>query len=228
MPTLYDWNLTLDLDHVMRGQGANPAVLRARRPHLVDVAQQASHEASILIRPAVAYRQVKVEALRHEKLLLEGGGVLSGPLVARQLGGSLWVALIVCTLGDALDRRVSALLPTDPVYALALDGAGTAAIETLAAAVCQYFDALSARDGLQTTIPISPGMLGWPVDVGQGQVFALLDTDEIDVALTPSFQMIPRKSTSMAIGVGPEVRIDGRPCDFCSMQGACRFQDHYG
>ena len=45
----------LDTDQVLRGQGADPATLRARRPALVGVAERALQVGTPLLQPRVAY-----------------------------------------------------------------------------------------------------------------------------------------------------------------------------
>ena len=65
--------LVLDVDAVLRGQGADPAAVRTRRPHLVEVAEQALATARPLLQLRVLYEQIKVQELRHERLLLVGG-----------------------------------------------------------------------------------------------------------------------------------------------------------
>jgi len=70
-------------------------------------------------------------------------------------------------------------------------------------------------------------MVGWPVDKGQPQIFTLLDAAEIGVKLTPSYLMLPRKSLSLAIGIGSNVLVEGTTCDYCTMKDTCQYQNHY-
>ena len=77
MPVVTDWALELDTDQVLRGQGADPATLRARRPALVGVAQRALQVGTPLLQPRVAYERLEARGLRHERLSLDGG-VLHG------------------------------------------------------------------------------------------------------------------------------------------------------
>ena len=113
------------------------------------------------------------------------------------------------------------------VYALALDGAGSASVEALANAACLYFENQAAEEGLQASIPFSPGMVDWTVADGQPQIFNLLGEAETIVNLTSSYIMIPRKSLTMVMGFGVDLKSSGRTCDFCIMRGTCRYQDHY-
>ena len=222
-----DWQLNIDVDMVLRGQGADPAVLRQRKPRLVRIAERALNEGRGLIEPAVVYRTVRVESLTHERLTLSGGVFLSGALLAQHLAPAQSVTLIVCTLGAALEQRVSTLLREDASLGLALDGFGSVAAEALGVAICSRLEAQAQQAGQHTSIPLSPGMIGWPVDVGQSQIFSQVDAAPIGVTLNDSAQMIPHKSTSMILGRGPKPFNAGRACDFCALRETCKYQAHY-
>jgi len=220
MPILRDWDLKLDVDQVLRGQGANPAVVRTRSPRLVELAGRALVEGLPLLEPVVLYHQFAVEAFQHDRLMLAGGATLTGSLVAQHLARSQYVLAVLCTIGDALERRARELVATESLYALALDGLGSAAAEELANSACRYFEA----DGMQSTIPLSPGMIGWPVEESQHQIFALLDASRVGVVLTESSVMTPVKSISMVLGLGHDVSSDSRICDYCTMRETCRYR----
>ncbi len=224
MPILYEWDLELDVDGVLRGQGADPGIIRARSPHLVETAARALEEGRSFLEPAVLYEELRVESRVHQRLHLAGGAALSGRPVARHLGPADKVIVLLCTIGDALETLASEVMMSQGVYGLALDGVGSAAVEALANSACRRFSAEAAVEEMQTTIPLSPGMAGWPVDEGQRQLFSLVDAGQIGVTLTENYLMIPRKSLSMVVGVGRHVDSTGRPCDYCSMVETCRYQ----
>ncbi len=198
-----DWQLNIDADLVLRGQGADPAIIRQRRPRLVEIAERAAVEGSSLIDPIAVYRTLPVTSVKHQQLTLAGGAQLTGSLLVDQLAPAQSVALIVCTIGARLDERISALMSSDPAYALALDGFGSVATEVLSVAVCHRLEEAAALNQQCVSVPLNPGMIGWPVDVGQPQIFSLLDTDAIGVTLNDSAQMIPRKSASLVRGFAP-------------------------
>lgn len=222
MPLLEDLTLHLDVDAVLRGQGADPDALRSRSLRLVQATQRALAEGAALLRPAVLYEEFQVQALRHQRLLVSGEGVLEGELIARHLAQAEEVLVIICTIGDALEKRASQAMEQKPVYSLALDGVG-AAVEALANAACTRLAEQAAARGLKTTIPLSPGMAGWPLMEGQQQIFALLDSRRIGVVLTEHGLMLPWKSLSIVLGVGRHVQRAGRPCDSCEMRETCRY-----
>ena len=63
---LTDWELLLDEDAVLRGQGADPAIIRQRSPRLVQMATRALEEGRSLLQPQVTLSYHKVETIRHE------------------------------------------------------------------------------------------------------------------------------------------------------------------
>jgi hypothetical protein len=225
MPVLRDWNLAVDADKVLWGQGADPAVIRARRPRLARIAERVIEEGRGLLAPALLYDSFDVLGLRHERLDLAGGGSLAGPLIARQLGRAARVVVAVCTVGGGLSRYASEVSQTDPVRSLALDGLASAAAQGLAESACQYFEAQAAAGGLIASVPLNPGMVGWPLAAGQAQIFSLVSPQTIGVDLTVSGLMTPVKSLSFVVGFGHEADPDSCSCDYCTMRDTCRFTE---
>ena len=221
-------DLKLDVDAILRGQGADPAVLRARRPRLVEIAEIALENSRYLLEPVVYSRTLTVGTLRHEKLELEGGFPLRGAWITRELAPAESVHAIICTVGARIDEVVSELMGSDLLQALALDGVGSAGAEALAQAVCKQIEDQATAEGKQTSVPFSPGMLDWSVEDGQPAIFGMFAGAEIGVALTQSNLMKPRKSLSMLVGVGGQLGIKGTTCDYCAMQGTCKYRDFYG
>jgi hypothetical protein len=220
-------DLIFDVDAVLRGQGADAAILRARRPSLVKVAEDAMQESFSLLAPHVVYKEFAIEGVQHERLLLEGGQKLDSKLLAQHMATASRIIIMLATIGGKLDERVSEIWDADMVYALALDGAGSAAVEALANAACQFFDTKAAEMGLETSIPFSPGMVDWSVSDGQPQIFQLLGEAGSIVQLTSSCIMLPRKSLTTVMGVGAGLKSSGRVCDYCMMRSTCRYQEHY-
>ncbi|MGD0879482.1 MAG: hypothetical protein ABSA01_15230 [Anaerolineales bacterium] len=215
------------VDSVLRGQGADPEVIRSRRPRLYAIAEKALDEGKELLRPAVLYRQLDVKETRHDQLILEDQFKVSGEIVSHHLRSAQSIIAIICTIGKELEEHAARISDSDLSYGLALDGVGSAGVESLANAVCGYFEKENSKDGFRTSMPLSPGMLGWPVEKGQPLIFEILQAGQIGVALNPQYMMSPRKSVSILIGVGKELGNSGDPCDFCVMNAVCRYKDQY-
>jgi hypothetical protein len=227
MSILRNWELDIDVDTVLRSQGSDPEAVRKRGGGIVELAEKALEEGRDYLDPVVVYRWMTVESLTHERIDLEGGARLTGSLIVQHLGAAEKVVGALCTIGESLERKVSQVMGEDPAYGLALDGLGSAAVESLANAVCHHFETQVTEQGYRASIPLSPGMVGWPVEIGQQEIFDILGDDKAGVRLTSSSMMIPRKSLTMVLGFGPEVGNGGHPCDYCSMRETCRYRDHY-
>jgi len=212
-----DLDFTLEVEHVLRGQGVDPA--RAR-PGLFAVAREVLEEAQSLLAPAALYTILPMHDLQHQRVTLDGGAVFEGPLVARALVGATEVALTVCTVGSALDKRVDALFAENPVRALALDGAGIGAVGGIARLVGERVREEAVTRGSRIGMRAEPGQEGWPIQQ-QRVLFDLLPAEEIGVRLTDSYLMLPRKSLSFVVGLGPEMCPDAVTCDFCSKRERC-------
>lgn len=224
MPILDQWDLRLNEEAVLRGQGADPAVLRSRRPRLFDVAAQALEEGLPLVQPRVLFEHYPVEAILHARVRLAGGGELKGEALAQHLASAQEALLMVCTIGAELEAHANRVMEEDMVRGLALYGVGSAAVEALANAACLHFERQAAERGWQATIPLSPGMIGWSVEEGQPQIFSLLDGGLVGVRLSETAVMLPMKSLSLAMGLGPDLSSQGSTCDYCAMRAVCRYQ----
>jgi len=228
---LENWSvseLELDVDAVLRGQGADPLIIRERRPRLVEIASRALEGSRFLLEPQVFMRKLAVRSLRHEKLELESGHILKGDWITQQFAPAEYIHAIICTVGQKIEIEATRNMDTDIMMGLALDGVGSAGVEALATLVCKQIEDQAADAGLQTTVPFSPGMLSWSVDEGQPFIFEILADINNLVELTPSFLMRPRKSLSMLLGVGKELGVKGSTCDYCAMQGTCKYRGKDG
>ena len=216
--TVTDFEISLEVEHVLEGQGIPPAQASAA---LRKAAQDVIDEAQELLAPAALYAILPVRQFEHQQIILENGASFSGSLMARALAGATEVALAVCTIGPALEERMEALFAEgDAVRALALEGAGIAAIRQVANTTSVRICDTATTRGLNVGMRASPGQEGWSIQQ-QRVLFGLMPAEEIGVRLTASCLMLPRKSVSFAMGLGPEMRADAVPCDFCSKRERC-------
>ena len=175
MTLLTDWNLTLSPDDILYGQGIDPQVVRLRKPLLMLAAERAHAQGLSLLHPLALIEEAHVRDHRHERIHLVGGTTLTGPQVASHLGGAQRVVAAVCTIGPELEHTVSSLFGEDPRYAMALDGLGNAVVEILAQQVCRRIADQVSAEKLTASTPLSPGSPEWPVEIGQPQIFSLLE-----------------------------------------------------
>ncbi len=233
MPILTQWQFELTADEVLRAQGAEPEAILARRPSFRNVTEKAIALGLPLLQPRVLIEEFAIKQLTHERIELDTDSnaprksYLTGPLITQHLGRAKKVIVVVCTIGIQLDEMVSSMFKTNPLMAMALDGVGSAAVESLGIQACNYLEDRARLKGLNTTIPLNPGMIGWPVERGQPGLFTLIDSERIEVSLNESCMMTPNKSLSMVLGQGEDVSPIGTACDFCSLNDVCKYQAHY-
>jgi hypothetical protein len=227
MQVLTDWSLNLDIDLILRGQGVDPARARQRFTPLLAIAEEALKLGQPLIQPAALIHNLPVEAYHHERLSLANGKTLTGPAIARFLAPAQEVAVVICTIGDQMELLISEAMKSEPVLGMALDGLANGAVENLGTEVCRYYEHEAAQRAWQCSLPVSPGIDGWPLVEAQKQLFDLIDSSLVGVTLTDNAVMLPLKSASMILGLGAGITIQGQPCDFCSLSETCRFRKSY-
>ena len=144
-----------------------------------------------------------------------------GRVIAGQLRGAVAYAAFLCTAGDdfaLLQRR----LANDILRAFIADALGSVIAERTADCMEQALQASIDKLHWRRTNRYSPGYCGWHV-AQQQQLFALFGPDNpCGIRLTPSALMLPEKSVSGIIGLGPEVNRQPYTCHLCNKYGECK------
>jgi hypothetical protein len=198
------------------GRNVPPADVRA----LFD---EALAEGRRLMAPRAVVRWVRATGRGGDALDVDGES-LAIPGVGVGWGPVEHVAAAVCTIGEALERRVSALWDARELpLASMLDSVGSGAVESLA----EYVNDLLCQQGLpslRVTNRISPGYGDWDV-AEQRRLFRICPGDAIGVVLNQACVMTPGKSISLLVGAGPSARVDHyfAQCARCWMRD-CAFR----
>jgi cobalamin-dependent methionine synthase I len=118
------------------------------------------------------------------------------------------VAVAICTIGDALERRVAELWDARELpLASMLDSVGSGAVESLAEYVNDVLCQQGLAAGLKVTNRISPGYADWDV-AEQAPLFELCAGTRAGVSLNAACVMTPGKSISLLAGAGVAARVD--------------------
>lgn len=156
-------------------------------------------------------------------LLSAGGTAFSvGPIISRQLRGSEAFAFFVATAGVEFELFQQRLRQEDDmVRTFIADAIGSVMAEKTADCMeLALQDEIAAR-GWRHTNRFSPGYCGWHVSQQQ-LLFPLFGAEPpCGVRLTDSSLMMPIKSVSGVIGLGPSVRKLEYSC------GLCDYKDCY-
>jgi hypothetical protein len=217
-------NISLDINAVLKGQGADPEIVAKRKPGLVKIAQAALDIGLPLIHPDFFTRSLRVISYKGDEFLLENGISINSSKAAHLLCGSDAIEMVICTIGAQLEKKSAELFNEDVSLALALDGLANAAVDKLMESICRNLEEEARAEGMKSSTPVSPGSKEWPLEIGQPILFRALKPDPAVIRLSESFLMIPKKSSSFIVGIGKDVTKSGRTCDHCSARETCRYK----
>jgi len=180
-------------------------------------------EARSLARPEAVCRVVPVVKMERSRIFLEGGRVLTSSLLVGLAGTARSLLLAVCTLGEAIDRRVEEYNRRGlAAHAYFLDVAGTCMIDAAGRRLVAQIKKQLQTHGLKTTIPLGPGHSYWPDLRDQQVIYALVEPSAVGVRILSSGIMLPKKSLSMVMGIGRELPPSAENhCHYCSLGGKC-------
>ena len=128
------------------------------------------------------------------------------------------LALFVATIGERLERKISALFREgDSALAVVLDAYASSTMNKGVEALVKRFE-LEFFDDRVRVLPYSPGYCGWHL-TGQRALFGALEFDNAGVALGESCLMTPLKSVSGVLVAGEasvhRFRPDFEFCEEC-------------
>ena len=226
MPVICDIPLSLETKEVLRRQGIGKNLMP--RAEMTALLQEllASVSDLHLLEPAIAYELCPVTEIRHDRVCLKNGTVLYGQLLPSLLSSARELVVVLCTIGSKLENKVADYFDeNEPLRGLLLDGIGSAAVDLLTQEVCKLMMHEALSRGYQASSPVNPGMPGFPISQ-QWQLFELVPASEIGVSLTSSGMIVPRKSTSMVIGMGIKMPTwtQAEVCDHCSLKQTCPYK----
>jgi len=206
----------IDVQDVCRHLGYKNGVEPSAR--IASLLDDYMHRARELARPACRYVLRAVKAVDGERALMEGALVLEGTIIARLLQRCESAAVFILTIGGPLEKAAGSLADRGLIAeAYVLDAIGSSLTEKLADYVEGKIGAEARSRGLCVSRRFSPGHCSW--DIGQQRVlFDALLGDWVGVSLTDDCVMVPQKSVSGIIGIGPcDDGVDTyNPCDTCS------------
>ena len=226
MPVIHDIPLSLKTREVLRRQGLGR---RAKvKPEIEILIREllTSVKKTRLLEPAVAYEYYAVSGMNGNQISLEGDKAIQGPLLPAIFPEAKELAAVVSTIGPRLEKQVTAYSKSDEVLrGMILDGIGSTAVDILAVEVLRQLGSEVLSLGYEISSPVNPGMPGFPL-TEQWNLLGLVNADEIGVRLTASGVLVPRKSTSMVMGIGPQMTrwTQAEVCARCSLRETCHYK----
>lgn len=203
---LADLPLAIDPDEVLRFQGYKRGV-DIPSADVRALFDEALATGTRLMTPRAVVRWLPV-ARRGPDTLEVADVELTIPAIGARWGVVEHVAVAVCTIGDALERRVAELWEVRELpLASMLDSVGSGAVESLAEYVNDVLCQQGLAAGLKVTNRISPGYGDWDV-AEQERLFRLCAGTAAGITLNAACVMTPGKSISLVAGAGAAARTD--------------------
>ncbi len=225
MPVIENIHLNLKKNEVLR-RGGFRGYSRAR-PEIRKLAEELLEDAGTasLLKPVATYDTYPVTGIAPERVSLEGGAAVNGTLLPSTFPQARELVAIVCTIGPGLEKKVTEYSRGgETLRAMLLDGIGSAAVDTLVIEVCHGIAEEASRRSLQAGSPVAPGMPGLDI-TEQRNILELAHAVEIGVSLTSSGIMVPRKSTSIVLALGPKMKTwtQAEICGNCNLRETCPY-----
>jgi len=162
--------------------------------------------------------------------VIVGGKSFRSRVLRMHLEGSIFAAALAVTMGEKVDKQISNLMEQGQgAQSYILNGIASAAADCAADAVelrireiigtgrlggTSALAACNIDPSWKTTRRFSPGYADFILE-NQAAMFELLKPECIGLRLTSSSLMVPLKSITALIGIGPDVKSEGYPCDIC-------------
>jgi len=170
-----------------------------------------------LVEPSYSCVIRDINMVQDSRVVIEGSIVFESKVIAPLLEQCEKAAVFMVTIGEHLEETAYRLAEEGLiVQATVLDAVGSVAAEEVANFVQGRVREIANDQGLVISQRFSPGYCDWDISQ-QRMVFWAVNGDSMGIHLTDGCLMIPHKSISGIIGIGPR---DGNvenynPCKTC-------------
>jgi len=211
----------ISVDQLIYSQGFN-----AQKPpgeNTLKIARAAVERAAQLMEPAYTFKRLPVENCSDTTVNI-GNIQFNIGIYAKLLSPAVEAVVYLTTIGDSFDQKVDELNNTGK-YAEAywLNCAGILALHTVFKRVRDITERMAKAAGYGVGLDISPGtLIGWPL-AEQKKLCSLLDSKSLGITITDTAILVPYKSSSGLIGIGPGYSSDKvhPSCKYCTSAENC-------
>jgi hypothetical protein len=176
---------------------------RSKEP-ILSAVDECMRIARHLAKPRLVFEKKSVVAGSKDRLTLEGPLYLGGGALLSSIRGSTHAYLFLATIGSDLEETATMLMENgEPLHGYLLDRIGSFAVESLAENFEDGLRRMYKDRDMSVSMRFSPGYCDWPIEE-QRILKKTLDFSRAGVRLTESCMMVPKKSISGLVGVGPK------------------------
>lgn len=194
-------------------QKSNPAIFESVKTCI--------EKARRLCSPNAASVEKKIVSILPDSIALEGNVTLSTKSISAYIKGANKIRLFLVTIGDSLEEEASRLMNSgEQLDGYLLDRIGSFAVESLAGDFEDKLREACVTDKESVSMRFSPGYCDWPIEE-QFKLDKLIDFNKAGVRLTENCMMVPKKSISAIVGIGPAGVFSPNkksPCSICNIK----------
>jgi len=154
-----------------------------------------------LIEPSLYHQNMGVDSVKKGAVHLDQGPEFKSPKLSKTLKGCEEIVCYIVTLGDGIEDEINRLMDEKHLAeAYILDAMASVAVDNMVSTFHRRMKNKYENQEKQVTLCFSPGYCDWPI-TDQKKLFSMFDSNELDVELTDSCFMQPRKSISGVFGI---------------------------
>jgi hypothetical protein len=201
-------DLKINWDWVKEELFKKARISPARKDTLEDEIRAAMDDclkkACSLIKTGRLIAEKKIAGLSADAIGLEGGVILPAGRIVSHIKGSGRVCIFLVTIGEGAEKAASRLMAEgDALGGYLMDMTASLAVESLAEGVEDGLRRRYAKEGMSVSMRFSPGYCDWAVEE-QFKLDDILKFSRIGVSLTEKGMMVPKKSISAMVAIGPK------------------------
>lgn len=176
--------------------------------HISDGINKAIESAYSLIKGKACYRTFRIKEVTDNRIAIsESDRLFYGNNMVRLLKDCDYATLLVCTIGNDLDKKVEELEQTSLADAYYLDRVGAWMADYMAEEAGRRVEAEIAKNGYNPTFRYAAGYGDWGL-AAQTEIMRLTEANRIGVSVTETFIMVPRFSVSAVIGWKRKLKVN--------------------
>lgn len=175
-----------------------------------------------LVNPSLYHQNTGIDSIKKGAVILEQGQEFKSSKLSKTLRKCDEIMCYIGTLGDGVEDEIKRLMDEKHLaQAYILDAMASVAADNMVGMFHQHMKGVYKNQDKQVTLCFSPGYCDWPV-TDQKKLFDIFDSKELEVELTDSCFMKPRKSISGVFGITPPNsnprEQSYNPCSECNRQ----------
>jgi hypothetical protein len=186
--------------------------------YVCDLIEHYISECKSIVAPVAAYSIFKNPHFNSDKrtFVLEQESFDAEKIVYAAFKNSIYLAAFVCTCGNGIENLSKKLMKNgNSLEGYIVDLIGSEVAEEIANYVHRLIAEIANEFHFKVTNRYSPGYCNWPVS-DQSRLFNLMKGNTCNIQLTSTSLMVPLKSVSGMIGIGPNVKLAAYKCNICA------------